>query len=147
MNETRAVPHPTVSPQTRDLDGNAVCVVREVSLEQGFPLVFLFSTVSINPTTLHNLSSSKRLLRGRKNGRRMGTSQQIMSVSQGLTLVLDSRVISFTLQPLYPAKNASGANWISIHIRGRKWNVALQVSYTVKDNWLLLHCANALYVS
>jgi len=73
MNQILAVHQPTMSPQTRDLDGNAVCVVQEVPLEEGFLLVFLFSTVSINPTVLHTLSPSNRLLRRRKNGRRMGT--------------------------------------------------------------------------
>jgi hypothetical protein len=105
MNQTRAVPQPTVSPQTRDLDGNAVCVVHEVSLGEGSTLVFLFSTVSINPTMVHTLSSSKRLLRARKNGRRMGTSQQIhVGIARFNLVSRQIRVISFTLQPIYPGK-------------------------------------------
>ena len=54
MNQNRAVPQPTLSPHTRDLEGNAVCVVHEVSLEEGFLLVFLSFPVSINPANASN---------------------------------------------------------------------------------------------
>jgi len=90
MNHTSAVPQPMVSPHTRDLDGNTVCVVHEVSLEEGFTLVFLFSTVSINPPMLHNLSSSNRLLEEGKRGDEWVPPNKFTSLSQGLTFVLDA---------------------------------------------------------
>lgn len=108
MNQNRAVPQPNLSPHIRDLDGNAVCMLHEVSLEEGFLLLFPSSPVSINPAMLQTVLSYKRLLKRRKGGRRIGTSQQIyVSISRVNLGTRNSRVISFSLQPIYPGEKAS----------------------------------------